>query len=57
MMDIVSMENHLNLDLEMISTSDISYLFTNHWPVGIRSKIAILNMNITKEDTVFGDMI
>ena len=29
-MAIVSMENHLNLDLEMISISDLSYLFTKH---------------------------
>ena len=30
MMDIVSMESDLNLDLEMISISDLSYLFTKH---------------------------
>ena len=29
-MDIVSMEKHLNLDLEMISISDLYYLFTKH---------------------------
>ena len=29
-MDMVSMENHFNLDLEMISISDLSYLFTKH---------------------------
>ena len=27
-MDIVSMENHLNLDFEMISISHLSYQFT-----------------------------
>ena len=46
MMDIVSMENHLNLDLEMISISGLSYQFTKHWQVRIRSKIA----NIDYED-------
>ena len=56
-MDIVSMENHLNLDLEMISFSDLSYKFTKHWQVRIRSKIATLIMKITKEVTVYGDMI
>ena len=29
-MDIVSMENHLNLELETINISDLSYLFTKH---------------------------
>ena len=29
-MDIVSMENHLNLDLEVASILDLSYLFTKH---------------------------
>ena len=29
-MDIVSIENHLNLDLEMISISDLSYRFTKN---------------------------
>ena len=29
-MAIVSIENRLNLDLEMISISDLSYLFTKH---------------------------
>ena len=56
-MDIVSMENHLNLDLEMISISGLSYQFTKHWQVRIRSKIATLIMKITKEVTAFGDMI
>ena len=56
-MDIVSMENHLNLDLEMISNSDLSYRFTKHWQVRIRSLIATLIMKITKEVTAFGDMI
>ena len=57
MMDIVSMENHLNLDFEMISISGLSYQFTKHWQVRIRSKIATLIMKITKEVTAFGDMI
>ena len=56
-MDIVSMENHLNLDLEMISISGLSYLFTKHKQVRIRSKIATLIMKITKEVTAFGDII
>ena len=51
------MENHLNLDLEMISISGLSYKFTKHWQVRIRSKIATLIMKITKEVTAFGDMI
>ena len=41
-MAIESMENHLNLDLEMISISDLSYLFTKNLQVIIRSKIATL---------------
>ena len=57
MMDIVSMENYLNLVLEMISISGLSYMFTKHWQVGIRSKIATLIMKTTKEATAFGDMI
>ena len=57
MMDIVSMENHLNLDLKMISISDLSYQFNKHKQVRIRSKIVTLIMKITKEVTAFGDMI
>ena len=57
MMDIVSMENHLNLDLKMISISGLFYLFTKHEQVRIRSKIATLIMKTTKEATAFGDMI
>ena len=30
LMDVVSLENHLNLDLEMISFSDLSYKLTKH---------------------------
>ena len=57
MIDIVSMENHLNLNLKMISISDLFYQFTKHWQVRIRSKFATLIMKITKEVTAFGDMI
>ena len=40
MMDIASMENHLNLYLELISISDISFLFTKQ----------VQNCNIDYED-------
>ena len=54
MMNIVSLENHLNLDLEVVSILDLSYLFTKHQQVRIRSEISTLIMKTTKEVTAFG---